>query len=202
LGPTSGAGIEIEYQADTGKSEILSYDRDAGLYKSLKLRASKIILEESGTDIVTIDGGNVGIGTTSPKFLLSVESSSEGNMFQLYDTDGNCRQDPDASAITTTCSSDARLKTDISPAKEVLPYLLGIPIKDFTVKASGDERTGVVAQDLLADYPELVSMGDDGYYGVSEINSWKLVKAIQELNAKIEFLEERLNKSLMCEYEE
>jgi hypothetical protein len=154
------------------------------------------------SNAVYFNAGNVGIGTTSPKFLLSVESSSEGNMFQLYDTDGNCRQDPDASAITTTCSSDARLKTDISPAKEVLPYLLGIPIKDFTVKASGDERTGVVAQDLLADYPELVSMGDDGYYGVSEINSWKLVKAIQELNAKIEFLEERLNKSLMCEYEE
>lgn len=87
-------------------------------------------------------------------------------MFQLYDTDGNCRQDPDAASITTTCSSDIRLKTDITEAAPVLDYLMGISIRDFTVIASGDRRTGAVAQELLEKYPELVALGDDGYYGV------------------------------------
>jgi len=29
-----------------------------------------------------------------------------------------------------------------------MPYLLGIPIKDFTVIASGDNKTGVIAQEI------------------------------------------------------
>jgi len=150
-----------------------------------KIASSSVI----GTnDRFVIDGsGNIGIGTTSPQFKLSVESSSEGNMFQIFDTDGNCRQDPDAGGITTTCSSDIRLKTDISETASLLDYFLGIPIKDYTVIASGDRMTGVIAQELLgAGYDDLAVMGEDGYYGVKEIRSWKFVKAIQEMNLKID----------------
>src|SRR3989344_1722872 len=105
------------------------------------------------------------------------------------DTDGNCRIDPDSGGLTTTCSSDARLKTDIISSPPVLSYLNGLPIKEYTVIASGDRRTGVVAQELLsAGYSSLVSMGEDGYYGVSEIPSWKIIKGVQELDAKINSL--------------
>src|SRR3989344_5809332 len=105
------------------------------------------------------------------------------------DTDGNCRIDPDSGGLTTTCSSDARLKTDIISPPPVLSYLNGLPIKEYTVIASGDRRTGVVAQELLsAGYSSLVSMGEDGYYGVSEIPSWKIIKGVQELDAKINSL--------------
>ena len=71
----------------------------------------------------------------------------------------------------------------INQTAPALPYLLGIPIKDFTVIASGDNKTGVIAQELLEKYPELVHMDADGYYMVDGMNNWKLVKAIQELKA-------------------
>jgi len=42
--------------------------------------------------------------------------------------------------------------------------------------------------------PELVSEGEDGYLMVSEVNHWKLVKAVQELKAENDAL-----KELVCE---
>ncbi|MFA6405092.1 MAG: tail fiber domain-containing protein, partial [Candidatus Paceibacterota bacterium] len=129
--------------------------------------------------------GNVGIGTTSPLYKLAIQNTADGNTLQIYDTDGNCLLNPETSALDTTCTSDMRLKTDIVNTGSVLSYLSNIPIRDYTVISSGDKRTGVIAQELLANYPELVSMGTDGYYGVKEINSWKLIKGIQELDTKI-----------------
>jgi uncharacterized LabA/DUF88 family protein len=142
----------------------------------------------AGTSVLfkLLDSGNVGIGTTSPLYKLSVEYTSDGDMFQLLDTDGNCTWNPESGGVTPTCSSDARLKTDIVAAMPELPYLLGLPIKDYKVIASGDKKTGVVAQELLAaGYDDLVSMGSDGYYGVSEVSSWKVIKGVQELNTRI-----------------
>ena len=113
-----------------------------------------------------------------------------------------------------TCSSDARLKENvknrrflsmpkipiigifqhIKDAVPVIPYLLGIPIRDFTVIASGDNKTGVIAQELLEKYPELVHMDNDGYYMVDGINAWKLVKAIQEQQQQIDELRQQIQE--------
>jgi hypothetical protein len=70
--------------------------------------------------------------------------------------------------------ADNGAKTDLPQ----LGYLTGIPIKDYTVINSGERKTGVIAQELLADYSELVSMGDDGYYKVAEVSSWKIIEGI------------------------
>jgi len=66
----------------------------------------------------------------------------------------------------------------------VLDYIAGIPLKDYTVIKTKENATGPIAQELMEKYPELVSIGDDGYYQVSELSQWTLVKAIQELTQK------------------
>src|SRR3989344_3971988 len=185
---TNASYIRQQFDTNAGFGSYWKSVRGAngGTYEgALGVRAAS-----SDVDVITWrSDGNVGIGTTSPAFLLSVQNSGEGNTLQLYDTDGNCRIDPDSGGLTTTCSSDARLKTDIISSPPVLSYLNGLPIKEYTVIASGDRRTGVVAQELLsAGYSSLVSMGEDGYYGVSEIPSWKIIKGVQELDAKINSL--------------
>ncbi|MBI4347064.1 MAG: tail fiber domain-containing protein [Elusimicrobia bacterium] len=168
-----------------------------------------------------IPGGNVGIGTTAPGgrihsvsdsasypggwFSMTTPGNSgihpliaqgdgwSGDVVRIFDSDGSCLLGPQASQLTIGCSSDARLKSNIVPAPTQLRYLTGIPIKEFTVKASGERRIGTIAQELLADpdYAELVSMGSDGFYVVKEISSWKLLKGIQELEARTRRIEER-----------
>ena len=74
-------------------------------------------------------------------------------------------------------------KTDIGDAGSALAWIDDMRVRDFTVKANGERRTGVIAQEMLKTHPELVRMGRDGYYAVEEPNPWKLVKALQELKA-------------------
>ena len=137
--------------------------------------------------------GNVGIGTASPGARLEVENTSlEGSgIFIVQDSDGTCDADPDVGGLTWSCPSDARMKTNIRDARPVLDDLMKLRVKDFAVKASGEEMTGVIAQEVQEIMPELVREGNDGYLMVSEIKHWKLIKAIQELKAENEALEKK-----------
>ena len=90
------------------------------------------------------------------------------------------------------CSSDQRLKTDIQIPTAVLNYVKNIPLKDYTVIKTAERVMGPIAQELLETYPELVSTGADGYYRVSSLGSWTLVKAIQEQQAIIETQEQKI----------
>ena len=56
-------------------------------------------------------------------------------------------------------------------------------IRDFTVKATGESSTGVIAQEVLLNHPDMVRMTPDGFYAVDVPNPWKLIKALQELKA-------------------
>ena len=142
-------------------------------------------------------GGNVGINQTTPTSMLHIGSSTanaDSAVLRVEDADGNCYFNPESTDTPWTCTSDLRLKENIKDAAPVMPYLLGIPIKDFTVIASGDNKTGVIAQELLEKYPELVHMDADGYYMVDGMNNWKLVKAIQEQQSQIEQLKQEIEE--------
>jgi hypothetical protein len=145
--------------------------------------------------------GSVGIGTSNPLQLLHVGSASaSGVVAEFQNSSGFCTLQPGSGSMTTTCSSDVRLKTDIADTDEALPWIGAMRIRDFTVRASGDRMTGVIAQELLTTRPEMVHMTSNGFYGVDAPNPWKLVKAVQELKtandnqaAEIRELRERLD---------
>lgn len=91
-----------------------------------------------------------------------------------------------------TSTSDVRLKTDIAPVTHILDKIAGIRVvgfnmfptstnaqggtdvhRDITPRVTRDGRTikhqiGSIAQDWIADFPELVvePSNDDGYYGL------------------------------------
>ncbi len=139
-------------------------------------------------------GGKVGIGTTAPAYLLHVGSASaSGIVEELRNSSGNCTFTPSSSSLITICSSDQRLKEDIEDAAAALPQLADMRVRDFTIKASGERKTGVIAQEMIWKHPDMVHMGPEGMYGVEAPNVWLLVKAIQELKAANDDLVERVS---------
>jgi hypothetical protein len=129
--------------------------------------------------------GNVGIGTTAPAARLDIVSSTAGvAVLRAENGTGACTYTPDSSGGGTwACSSDRKLKKDIVDAPAAYPWLDGFRIRDFTMRSDGSRQTGVIAQELQETHPEMVTKDADGTLMVAEPNSWKLVKALQELKA-------------------
>lgn len=133
-------------------------------------------------------GGKLGVGTADPQLEAHINSQSDGNIFRLQDSDGTCDHNPEAGSETVTCSSDERLKSNISDAEETLPDLLKYRIRSYTVNASGDLMTGVIAQEVQQNFPDKVKVGQNGLLMVEQPSVWKLIKGIQELYVRIEKL--------------
>ncbi|MBP7700916.1 tail fiber domain-containing protein, partial [Candidatus Woesebacteria bacterium] len=174
---TANAGIygyNITYNGSVNRFDIGAYDGSASVTTHLSiLRAS----------------GNVGIGTNNPGSALHVSrTGTADDVLLLQDSSGSCEAQPTTTGLTWSCSSDQRLKTNITDASSVLDYLNNIPLKDYTVIKTGEQVMGPIAQEMQILYPELVHMGDDGYLQVSELTPWQIVKAIQEQQLQIESL--------------
>lgn len=111
----------------------------------------------------------------------------------LVDSSASCAIYPNVGGISQSCSSDERLKSDITDASDELAWLASFRIRDFTVKADGERRTGIVAQELRENHPEMVRDGEDGYLHTFEPPQWKMMKAMQQMQGEIEELKRRLN---------
>ncbi|MEX1064304.1 MAG: tail fiber domain-containing protein, partial [Candidatus Paceibacterota bacterium] len=138
-----------------------------------------------------------GIGTTAPAVRLDVVDTANANaVFTVQDSSGRCNAQPTTTGLTWACSSDIAFKTDVSEASPKLDYVLGLPLFDYTVKATGERVTGPIAQETQKNYPELVFEGSDGLLTVASIPQPTIIKAIQELNQKVEELELNIQQDL------
>jgi len=112
--------------------------------------------------------------------------------------------------ITVYDASDERKKDIIGETERGLSDILKWSIKDFTWKPEWDRdsttiNTGAIAQELYKVNPELVNKheiedenGDiqDGVWGIEYIKTIPyLIKAVQELSAKVETLEAQVSGS-------
>jgi hypothetical protein len=124
-------------------------------------------------------GGNVGIGTASPQsgYRLHVVDS-------VY-VGGN------VSAAAYTTRSDYNLKDNIFDLKYGLNDVLQLKPVEYTYKSNGSKQLGFIAQDIGTILPEVVSFEElmsVNYQAIIPL----LTKAIQEQNALIKALEQRL----------
>lgn len=92
-------------------------------------------------------------------------------------------------------SSDARLKANIVSLGTTLARLLLIDGKSYTMKKSGEQKIGVLAQDIQKVFPELVVVDQNemlavNYQGLVPV----LINAMKEQDAKISKLEMMVEK--------
>lgn len=117
------------------------------------------------------NGGNVGIGTTTPNYKLEVAGTIKANNVPM--------------------TSDARFKKNIQTIdREAVAKLSQVRgtsyqfrTKEFKNKNFEEgKQLGLIAQELMKVYPELVSKGADGYYSVNYMGLIPvLVEAVKDL---------------------
>lgn len=94
--------------------------------------------------------------------------------------------------FVSTC--DERLKENVTELTPQLSNLLALRPVEFDYKDGSGHQIGFIAQEVQAVYPDVIGQNEDGYLtiaGWSKTES-RIVKAIQEMHAKLEALEARL----------
>jgi hypothetical protein len=160
--------------------------------------------------------GNVGIGTPTPTSLFTVglgelfQVNNDGDIIKIKNIDYSW---PDIQAQgadyvlanngtgalswadPALIASDENLKTNIKDIDEsVLSQLNDVRTITYIAENDPGQRTqiGFLAQDLEQYFPELVGERNDGYKGVYYAQMTPiLTKAIQELDLKINILEQQ-----------
>ena len=129
--------------------------------------------EQSGT-IVYYNGGNVGIGTSSPSQKLHVS----GNILATY-----------IYGTAFYYSSDRNLKTNIQPISNALDKVQQLQGVTFDWKEDGSSSVGLIAQDVEEVFPELVHTDEEGVKSVEYANLVAvLIEAVKEQQKEIDEL--------------
>jgi hypothetical protein len=180
-GQNNGNGIDLTFGIDAG--EGVSSSRTAGpnqygldLYTDYNRRIS---IEQHG---------NVGIGTTSPDSLLTVNGSADK---------------PGGGSWGTF--SDSRLKTVNGGFTPGLSQVMKIHPVHYRYKADNamgirdtDEHIGVVAQDVQKVIPEAVTENSKGYLLVNnDPIIWTMLNAIKEQQGEFRQQQTELVKALL-----
>jgi trimeric autotransporter adhesin len=143
----------------------------------------------SATILSLSNGGNVGVGTTTPngQFELSLDQGRK------------------PSTSTWTITSDARLKNidgaytkglkEILQLKPILYHYKNADNRKFDAKTLAMQAAGFTAQDVQKVFPECVSKDEDGYLNLN-IHAIIIaqVNAIQQLSTEKDALKSALDK--------
>ena len=216
--PSSGVGLEAYYVAS--KTYLGSYNRTTNAYDPLYIYSSQTIFDTNGSERARIDSsGNLLVGTTSVSetanvgvkllptgnaYLVNTASTGASEGFSMYSTGAAawrfyCTWAGSIYATSTsiTAISDISLKENIRPLETGLAEVLALQPRRFDWKnGDGADIAGFIAQEVIDVLPDLVS---DYKYNEEETKKAvkmgdmipTLVKAIQELTARLEALENK-----------
>jgi hypothetical protein len=142
-----------------------------------------------------VDGGGAqcGIEFTTNSIRIFINDFSVANLAGA----GNRAVYSDATGVLTNSSSDATLKTnveDISYGLDATEKLRGVSYNWIDTEKRGAQREiGLIAQEVQQVIPEVIGTNDNGTLSVDYPKlTAVLIKAVQELNAKVTALETQL----------
>lgn len=163
--------------------------------------------------VTTALKGNVGIATVTPSARLDIVSSGTTNATTALEVNNAANNiltildDRSATFNTGTgtgvnipagtsswvSNSDRRLKENINPITYGLNTVMAMNPSTYKYISTNKKSLGFIAQEMEEVVPEVVSENPDGYLGISYTELIPvLVKAIQEQQAVIESLENRI----------
>jgi Chaperone of endosialidase/Collagen triple helix repeat (20 copies) len=180
IGRIAGNGLT------TGNSNVAIGDA-AGFANSTgsnQLSISNIIFGTGLTGSVGTPAGLIGIGIASPTNKLTVEDPTTTNVARF-----NGSASTQCTVVTGTglsCSSDRRLKQGIAAMGNSTDIIESLKPVTYQWNGGSDTQYGLIAQDVQAVLPDLVTTNSDGYLSLSQQELMPFViKALQETNAKV-----------------
>lgn len=193
--------LNVREALDLGDSDVLRFGDSDDVSISYDGTANRIGLELSNTatDFAIKNGstafavfnrsnGRLGIGNEAPTEALDVT--------------GNIKSSQTVSAVDFNTTSDATLKTDISTIENAIELVSSIRGVRFTWKERLTPSLGVIAQEVEAVIPELVTDGNpkqvnyNGLIGVLVESVKELNTQVNDLKAENENIRETLNSIL------
>src|SRR5579859_667515 len=182
---TGNLNTFIGYNAGPGTATQLTNATAVGA-NSVVSANNALVLGGTGTNAV-----NVGIGTATPGKALDVTGDIRASGCFLAG----------ATVVAGTCSSDARLKTNIKPFSPVLSRLVQLQPVHFYWRVAeypefhfGSGRSsGVIAQEVEKVFPDLVTVDRRGFKQVNYSEfPYLMLEAIRELKFENDSLRERM----------
>jgi hypothetical protein len=155
----------------------------------------------NGTNQWTFSGGKVAINQSvagvyfeaAYSAVTTVTQGFSGASGQWYVTNGSGGVTLDVAGTTWGSVSDETLKENISDVGPVLDTIKDFRCVNYSLKATESEaadKVGFIAQDWEHTFPNVVSETDEGTLSMKYTETIPvLLKAIQELTAKVEALE-------------
>jgi hypothetical protein len=205
---SSGTNQHLVFEQENSSADgwgIRNYGGGGG-----NLEFSRMTSTTTFTPAMTLDtSGNLLVGTTSAVLAGKITVQYNGASARGISLDntyngtvnavscsyngayvGGLTSSATATALVT--SSDVRLKENIVDAASALESIISMPIRQFDWKVDGSHTNyGVVAQEAYEYAPEMVTQGDLWSVDYGRITP-RLIKAFQELAAKVEALEAKV----------
>ncbi len=218
IGTTApAAALDIKHASaplitrSTNNNAIAMFNEISGGYSHLYLyqinAGARVVISTNGDSY--FNGGDFGIGTTSPTYKLHVKSSNNVSIFE--DTSdasgaafivfnrpgvfsmGSITRNGSANSVSYNTGSDYRLKEDLKDFN-ALDLVNNITAYDYKWKDVDQRDYGFIAHELKQTLPNVVTGEKDGekmqgvdYSKLTPI----LLKAIQELEARVKELENK-----------
>lgn len=175
--------------------------------------------ETSAANRLKIDtSGNVGINRATPSKKLTVGDNGTSPLMVIREDTGTMNfilisgnggvtdcgflnGDTAAQTVALANASDIRIKKNLRPMTPVLDRINKVGLYEYELKKTGGTSYGVIAQELIHQFPELVITTDDGKGDEYPKEPWQvlqswhyiLIKSIQEQQVIIEDLRARLS---------
>jgi len=202
--------ISVDLDANTG-----FFFNEQGLDRDFRIES------DSNSSMFKVDAGNsrIGIMKTTPLFDfhlkqsditagspggIALENSTTTANWKIYHSGGDLSFAENGTKRGHIASgsgmyvpvSDRRLKKSITEFESILDKLSDLKLYRYLYKdqeLSAQKTIGFMAQDIEPLFPELVSLGDDGYFGLNYSGFGVLaIKAIQEQQDIIDAQEQQI----------
>ena len=148
----------------------------------------------------TLTLANLGYtGATNANYITNNNQLTNGSGYTTYTSNQATNTNSTVTfttvnAGTVNTTSDKRAKDDITPITGALNKVQQLGGYSFTLKATEEKSSGVIAQEVQKVMPELVQEGAEGLLSVQYGNMvGLLIEAIKEQQSQIDELKQKLN---------